>query len=172
MMERRTRIVVAAWLATATVAIAQNPVVGADYSGSYLCKTLAAGGVAPLGGGDVWQATTFDVSDDTYLVKVADTGKRIDNIFETAKERVYVVGVKKFGTKDESVNCYGKSRRTEGAEVVSTDGEMNCVFIGTEYLFDFKTMRFQTMFRGGYMDGSETNRDTPYVSVGKCDKIE
>lgn len=164
------RLYIAVWLCLATTASAQEQV-GKDFSGSYLCKTTASGGVAPANG-DTWRATTFNVTDDAYVIKVTDTHKTLVSLNSDVKARVYTVGVKQFGTQDKPRNCFGRSRGVEGAEVASIDGDMNCIYFSTDYMFDFKTMRFQTMFRGGYMDPSGDNRDTPYVSVGKCEKID
>jgi hypothetical protein len=60
------RLVVWLWIALATAANAQEKV-GADYSGSYLCKTTASGGLV-RGNDGVWQATTFNVVDDAYVI--------------------------------------------------------------------------------------------------------
>ncbi|MDX0193223.1 hypothetical protein GOC06_06935 [Sinorhizobium meliloti] len=164
------RLVISAWLCLATSASAQENV-GPDYSGSYLCKTMASGGVAP-GKDNVWRSTTFNVTNDAYVVKITDTMKRQEEVFTDLKTRIYTVGVKQFGTQEKFRNCYGRTPGLEGAEVASVDGDMQCVFFGTDYLFDFKTMRFQMSFRGGYMDREANNRDTPYVSIGVCEKID
>ncbi|MGZ2442806.1 hypothetical protein [Sinorhizobium medicae] len=164
------RLVIPVGLCLATAASAEQRD-APDFSGSYLCKSMASGGVAP-GKDNVWRAVTFNVADHAYVVKVTDTRKTVTLSYEDVKARVYTVGVKEFGTQTDPRNCYGRGRGLEGAEVASADGEMNCVYIGTEYMFDFKRMRFQTMFRGGYMDRDTDNRDTPYVSIGICEKID
>ncbi|TCN32468.1 hypothetical protein [Sinorhizobium americanum] len=164
------RLVFSAWLCLAAAATAQEQV-GADYSGSYLCKTIASGGVAP-GNGDAWRAATFNVTDEAYVIKVTDTHKTLALSYRDTKARVYTVGIKQFGTQEKVQNCFGRSPDTGGAEVASIDGDMNCIYFATDYIFDFKLMRFQIMFRGGYMDPDGGNRDTPFVSVGKCEKID
>ncbi len=163
------KALIALSLCFATAAHAQEQV-GPDLSGSYLCKSIAAGGVSPEGG--TWKSTTFNVSDDIRVVKVTDSGKTADVELSNVKARVYQVNVKSFGEPDQksSIFCYDRRRDIERRHVASNDRTIRCSFIGTEYRFDFETMKFQSVFWGGYMHPDDT--DTPYVSVGKCEKIE
>lgn len=160
------RFVISAWLCLATSASAQENV-GPDYSGSYLCKTKASSGIAP-GKDEIWRATTLDVTDDAYVVKLIDTKKTVET-WSPTKARVYNVGVKKFGSNDEFDDCF--SGRLNKA-VASETGEIECHHLWIQYFFDFHTMRFQVMFEGDYMDRAPSNRDAPFISIGECDKIE
>lgn len=161
---------ISVWLCLATAASAEKKD-APDLSGSYLCKATASSGIG-IGNGKEWRATIFDVSNEAYIVKLTDAKKTIENAFTASKVRVYTVGVKKFGSKEEFEDCYGHDKGLDLMEVASFDGDMRCTFMSTTYRFNFDLMRFQTMFWGGYMDARGDNRDTPYISIGKCEKID
>lgn len=164
------RLVIPVWLCLATTASAEQKD-APDLSGSYLCKATASSGIG-IGNGKEWRATIFDPTDESYIVKLTDTEKMVKNSFTVSKVRVYTVGVKKFGSKEEFDECWGSPSGLYGNEVSSFDGDMRCVAMSTNYWFNFDMMRFQIMFWGGYMDARGDNRDTPYISIGKCEKID
>ena len=56
-----------------------------DFSGSYLCKTTASGGVAQ-GIGDIWGAEKFNATDENYVFKVSDTKKTWQSAYRTLKD--------------------------------------------------------------------------------------
>lgn len=164
------RLVIPVWLCLATAASAEQRE-APDFSGSYLCKTTASSGIG-IGTGEEWRATIFDPTDESYVVKVTDTNKTLPISVTAEKVRVYTVGVKKFGAKEHFYYCYGRAQGLEDDEVAAFDGSMRCDFLNTEYSFNFNLMRFQIMFWSGYMDREADNRDTPYISIGKCEKID
>lgn len=161
--------VLAVFVSTVSAAAAQTPSVP-DFSGTYLCKTEAMGGIAPTQDGG-WIGKSFNHGDQSYLIKLTDTGERMDIEYAVVKARLYTVGIKEFGTDDKLRNCFGQRPVTKGEVVATIDGDMQCTYFDSTYIFDFSTMRFQIMFKGGYMDADGDNEDTPYVSVGKCERV-
>lgn len=48
---------------------------------------------------------------------------------------------------------------------------LNVPFSKSDFILNFKANLIQVMFSGGYMDPEKKDTDTPFVAVGKCDKI-
>ncbi len=122
----------------------------------------------------IWSATTFNVSEDAYTIKITDTGRSgiSEGILKTPYH-VYEATVKKFGSNENPLQCWDFPLTKESRnDIHVVDNYLRCRIMSTEYNFNMKAKKFQVMFEGGYMDDWRENTDTPYVSVGKCDKID
>lgn len=87
--------------------------------------------------------------------------------------RVYEAVIQKFGTEDKPLNCWDATPNNGGRfDIRVFSDHLRCKIIGSEYNFNMKTGKLQVMFDGGYMDDWRESTDTPYVSLGKCEKID
>ena len=80
------------------------------------------------------------------------------------------VTLTKAGTKD-SHPCFSQALDLK----VGMTGDYNylsCDYYPTEYQFNFKNNRFLSYYKFGYLNGKDTNDDTPAVSGGTCTKID
>ncbi len=155
----------------AGAAIAQEP--ATNYAGTYYCKISASAGLKKDPSTMVWEATKFNVQDQAYKVVVTDTAEIHDTEY-FGKWRVYKIKVSDFGAEPNKYGCRGRQQidPKDGEKIaVSDSGATDCYFFGTVYNLDFKENLIQVMFEGGYMDPEKQNNDTPYIAVGKCDKI-
>lgn len=161
------RLILPLLLASTIAAHAQQP----DWSGSYYCKVTASGGVKLNKSADRWEGIVFNVQDEAQLVVVKATGQQRESML--GKTNTYSIMVKDFGDADEGYPCLQYFDPDENHEFVSINaqGATSCQWVTWTYYFDFKSLRMQTMYRGGYMDATGANTDTPYVSVAKCDKV-
>ncbi|UXS04508.1 hypothetical protein [Agrobacterium tumefaciens] len=155
----------------AGAAIAQEP--ATNFAGTYYCKISAAAGLKQNPSTKTWEGTRFNVQDEAYKVVVTD----INETHQTqhyGNWRVYKIKINEFGAAPNKLGCAGRVQVDPNDRekiAISDYGATECYFFGTVYSLDFKTNLFQVMFEGGYMDPDKQNTDTPYIAVGKCDKI-
>lgn len=50
-------------------------------------------------------------------------------------------------------------------------GQMACGGMGYGFIFNFETLRFNEVHTIGYIDGDDSNENTPYMTIGKCTKL-
>jgi hypothetical protein len=137
-----------------------------NWSGSYYCRVTAGAGVKLDPATNRWESIRFNVEDEVQLVTVKPTGSERDG------KPSFFIFVKDFGKQGDGYPCLRPEFDDHNERVpISTNGSAFCRYIGWEYDFDFKALKMQTMFRGGYMDPTGEDTDTPYVSVAKCDKV-
>ncbi|KQW31066.1 hypothetical protein ASE36_01890 [Rhizobium sp. Root274] len=118
-----------------------------------------------------WNSARFTVEDEAQIVTVKKTKLQYPEIF--GKETTYTISVKDFGDTSKAYNClyfFSDNADAENIPVRESSGA-SCNWFGSTFFFNFKNLKMQTMFRGGYMDGLDENTDTPYVAVAKCDKV-
>ncbi|QRM54726.1 hypothetical protein [Sinorhizobium sp. BG8] len=144
-----------------------------DYSGTYYCKMTASAGLHLNKQLQQWEPIIFNVDDVAYTVKVINTGDIHQNQY-LGDQLIHLVNVREFGSSEEARNCVGRQiiEGKYGEKIpIGASGDVTCRYFGSEYRLNFKTLRMQVSFDGGYMDDWSENQDTPYVAVGKCDKI-
>jgi hypothetical protein len=142
-----------------------------DYSGSYLCKTMASAGLRLNPQTQTWNGVVFDPNATTTLMRIETTGETGSSSIHGRFER-YQISFKDFGSKNEPFQCVSNYASPKFVrEVPIIDGRIRCQSFGTTYLVDLNTNRLQLMFEGAYMDVWTENQDTPYVSVGVCEKV-
>lgn len=157
-------------LCSGSVALGQETV-SPDFTGSYLCKTTAMGGVGRTADGK-WEGTGFSYGDQAFVIKVSDIGKRVKLVSSDKTARAYTVEIKIFGSEGAFRPCKGLYHLDSERTVISTDGNMMCIHTYTHYLFNFGKNLFQVMHEGGYLEGNSENDGTPFIAVGKCEKID
>lgn len=162
---------VVAGLIFASAVAAQEPTT--NFAGTYYCKINAMGGLSRIPGTDNWKATPFNTEDLAYKVTVTDTGELFDTeLF--GNYRVYKIKANYFGEPPNKFGCRAHTQidPADGEKIAIPDGgTAQCFFFKTNFLFDFKENLIQVLFSGGYMDPAKKDTDTPFVAVGKCDKI-
>ena len=162
---------------TATVALALLPTIAfaqtaPDFSGSYFCKATASGGLA-LNDQQKWESTRFDVSDVAYLVTAEKTGRTEPDATFRLATPTYKITIKDFGSPKDARACFAARR----ASIISNDirvddtGYGTCIFMGYDYEFNFKSLRMQVTFRGGFMDNWRDSTEAPFITVALCEKI-
>lgn len=139
-----------AYLATTTLMLAA----AADAYGleKYLCVADQSAGFKWTG--RKWDQSTFTIDKDRFLV-------------EEVKERSGLKGkvnyiVKQIGSDKELYECSrGEYQGTRFERIwcgLQSDGMM----------MNVKTLRFQTYYLLGYVDGEDGDSGTPSITIGKC----
>lgn len=106
---------------------------------AYLCLPKSATGFSYVQNSNSWEITTFNVSDDKYLLK-NKSGKWFWN---------------KFGNENPR-SCKDVNQR------------IICNFQVSEVIFDKKTLRYLKTYIAGYVDGIANNDNTPLIEIGTC----
>lgn len=144
-----------------------------NYSGNYVCKMTASGGVKFDKASQKWVGTTFDTTDDMLVLKITDTGSV--GTYETAAPisyKKYNVEFKNFGETGAGHECVSSLFSGQFSEEVPIiDGRVSCRFFSSNYILDLETRKLQIMFEGGFAKRDSENYDTPYMSVGTCEKL-
>src|SRR5262245_6976474 len=93
----------------------------------------------------------------------------------------------KFVRARENVSDYGATATTSGKDtglpctttdteetvtVVDSDRSFSCTTVAYDYVFNLSTNRFLSMYVYGYVDGKDSNDNTPVVEGGTCTKID
>ena len=155
--------------ALGTAALAQDGV-PVDFSGVYFCKMTASGGLFLNETNKQWEPTSFRTDHKAYTVKITKT----DVVYRmpyVGAIPTYNVNVKEFSNKQEENDCWNEGIDGVPSTNIPIDGygAAICNSFATNYKLNLISLKIQVYFQGGYM--FDENDDTPYVSVGKCDKI-
>ncbi len=169
-------LILAALIGLATAAVGQDQdEVPPDYSGTYYCKSFASGGLRFDKQSQQWLSTTFDVANDAHTIKLVATGKTGEGAVGM-KYRAYQIGVKQFGSKDEPSRCFGSNSGfgNDPTDALAYGSVLTCRSLTTLYTIDPALNRLQIYFDGGFMRDTQDspNKDTPYIVVAKCEKID
>ena len=128
--------------------------------GAYSCAAESSGGIFYNDQTKKWAGTSFRPLSKFIL--------RLKYVRTTTEGDEYAVTVTPNGRND-ALPCI--SYRTQ---LVQTDefGFLVCRTEFHNYKFNLKTGRFVEVYLMGYINGHDTNDDTPVVSGGVCTKIE
>lgn len=175
MIRRTLRAATIGLLLMPAIANAEDYSISKDYSGNYLCKMTASVGIRFDQDSDQWVPTGIHVDDQSYIVNVIDTGQTtfLDETDSEVRQRIYNIMMKLFVEKAQASPCINMfaSGKADREKIELDDGFTTCKFLSQAYSIDFETLKIQLMYAGGYMD-SELNPDPPFVSVGKCQRID
>ena len=145
------------FMATITVAVsfAQQAT-----EGTYFCAAESSGGIFYNDQTKKWEGTSFrPLSKFTLRIKYVRTTTQGDE---------YAVTVTPYG-RDVALPC--TSHRTQLAQIDKFN-YLGCRTEFYDYKFNLKASRFVEAYLIGYINGHDTNDDTPVVSGGVCTKIE
>lgn len=104
-----------------------------------------------------WRRASFKTGDKHLVVEVPE--------YSFIGEK-YNYEVRAFGSDKVEHRCVGsKSVLPEkGTRVL-------CGGIGFGFTMDTGTLRFQEYYGLGYVDGGDSNANTPYISIGVCSRL-
>jgi hypothetical protein len=151
------RILLWPFMATITVAVsfAQQ-----SKEGAYSCAAESSGGIFYNDQTKKWEGTSFRPLSKFIL--------RLKYVRTTTEGDEYAVTVTPSGRND-ALPCI--SYRTQLAQI-DEFGFLVCRTESYNYKFNLKAGRFVEAYLMGYINGHDTNDDTPVVSGGVCTKIE
>jgi len=138
---------------------------------SYFCVAEAAGGLSFSAPQKKWVGTVFKVT-EKFVLRL----KYIDAKFGTGKwdkDELYTnfeVALTPAGTNSES-RCLQLGSGDKKSVSVSQYDSFTCSASIEEYYFNLKTNRYLNVYPFGYVDGTDSNENTPSVTGGVCTKI-
>jgi hypothetical protein len=147
------------WPLIATISVAVS-FAQQSTEGSYSCTAESSGGIFYNDQTKKWEGTGFRPLSKFIL--------RLKYVRTTPEKDEYAVTVTRNGDNN-ALPCI--SYRTQ---LVQTDefGFLICRTDFYNYKFNLKAGRFVEAYLMGYINGHDTNADTPVVSGGVCTKIE
>lgn len=146
---RRYTCAVSALLLSSVVAHAQGT--SSPVGQALLCIPDLSTGLSAKDG--KWHSTDFNIEAKRFLVKpIAEQDYFGDKVN-------YEIRV--FGESFPQQKCFMNS----GAEMLI------CNESGEGFKVNFRTMRFMDYYLIGYIDGNDTNANTPYISIGTCSPL-
>ena len=110
---------------------------------TYLCIPSSATGFSFTQKTNRWEETSFNIVEKKFLLKKKAGQWQWSNFGETYENM-----------------CQERSQTS-----------INCNLIFGEVIFDKKTLRFLKTYLPGYVDGIETNANTPHMLIGKCSPL-
>ena len=142
-------------LVPATASLAQQP-----NEGAYYCAAESSGGIVYNERTKKWEGTNFrPFSKFTLKFKYVRTTPNGDE---------YAVTITPDG-KNDVLQCY--PYRTQFPQF-DEFGYLICRTDFFSYKFNLKAGRFVEAYLMGYINGRDTNEDTPMLSAGTCTKVQ
>jgi hypothetical protein len=129
-----------------------------------------------------WHGASFrNEADDQLILKISAVKRKEWESFGFALSAMtYLAAVRELG-KGAGVSCWGERVGYHPADLVgyghilmSPQGEFRCEAYGrhTSYKFNLGVLRYIETYLEGFIDGKDTEGNTPYVTVGKCTRID
>ena len=145
----------------------------APKDGSYLCVVEVSAGLRYNERTKKWESATFrPTTKFTMRMKSLRSITRKDFIGNDQPVHVFDVTTTKAGSSKE-LPCEKPGEPIEPVVIGGDDVGFDCLGADLqEYRFNLKTDRFLTAYMGGYVDGANSNADTPYINGGTCTKID
>ncbi|MEO8630794.1 MAG: hypothetical protein ABI612_22260 [Betaproteobacteria bacterium] len=141
-------MVMTLWIAPAFAAPEANE--------SYVCLSEASTGFKLNEVTNSWEAVTFSTQQKYIVKRVAGSGA------EELTDRPATWHVMKVGFDLSVAQCRGD---------FSKAGVLSCRGL-QDFRFSKKTLRFLTGYFFGYVADGPSHRDTPYLEIGVCDKLQ
>ena len=110
---------------------------------TYLCIPSSATGFSFTQKTSRWEESSFNIEEKKFLLKKKTGQWQWSNFGETNEYTCQERG-------QTSINCN--------------------LFLG-EVIFDKKTLRYLKTYLPGYVDGVESNANTPHIMIGKCSPL-
>lgn len=134
--------------------LAINPS-GAAALEQYLCIGEKANGFR--WNGTEWIHSTFKTDADKFLVYEVKPYELLDKIF--------TFEVKRFGSDKVVQSCERyKTETYVGTRII-------CGGLGHGMLIDTKSLRYQEVYGLGYIEGKDTDGNTPSLTIGTCTRL-
>ena len=139
-------------------------------NGAYFCTAELSGGLYYNQSAKSWQSTTLR-PDHKFVVRI--------RYLETKKEALAEGITETYGYYEISITDSGKSFALPcwslgGEHVGKMDRykQIDCSAGVRDYRFNFEYNRFLETYVIGYVEGRDSNDDTPSISGGTCTRIE
>jgi hypothetical protein len=132
---------------------------------SFYCVAESSGGIMYDANSKNWRGAVFSAKSKFVLnVQTLDSKYEGSSLVEKLNITVTLNG------SSYASPCY--DLRETGAGIVVRDGSILCVANATQYIFNRRNNRFLSTYAVGYVDGADSNEDTPNVMGGTCTKIK
>lgn len=115
-----------------------------------------------------WQGTVF-ASGSKILMKVTSTAQLVTESEASLNRVDYIVRVNDLGSK---VDWPCRVLDVTDRSGVYRDGSFRCATPFNVYNVNFENLRFTDVYLPGYVDGQDSNGNTPSVTAGMCSKID
>jgi hypothetical protein len=144
-------------------AIAQN-------EESYFCETEAVGGLSYDATDKKWKGTSFNDRNKfalrVQIIEPSNTKER--KAYDNFRVTITPYGESK-GSDCTNLNAWGKIRFFLNDNLASY---IWCDIGGiVDFAFNSQTNRFLKIYPVGFLDGKESNDNTPYIAGGTCTKL-
>lgn len=156
------------WFFALLLLVLIAPANGQNEESTYFCQEEFMGGIAFNGSAKEWEGAVFSTRRN-FILKTKPAGL----IGEGAQARsIVTVTITREGGSI-GVECLDLSQEVENMAKVSIQKNniFRCTSSATEYHVNRANNRFLTVYAYGYVNGVDNNDDTPFVSGGKCTKI-
>lgn len=111
---------------------------------TYLCIPDGSPGISWKSNIKKWTPTSFNVEDQKFLLKKTSSGW--------------------------AWSRFGDSYSDECGEILAS-GLLTCNILGGELRFNKKSLRYLETHMFGYVDGVDSNANTPFFNFGKCSPL-
>jgi len=162
---------------SAAILIASVPVTSANAQlgkdASYFCISEFAGGVAYDQATKKWKGTALRTN-NKFVLRLKFVNSRVEKTFFRGDEIVHDYNITFTETGSNSPEPCIDVRQSKPRITVGYDGLMTCTssLDLNEYIFNLTKNRFLATYLIGYIDGKDSNENTPAVSGGICAKID
>jgi len=150
-------------LALAGVAHAEAP------GAAYFCREEFMGGLAFNSGSHEWEGGSFTTRRN-FVLKLKPAGVQVQGQYSYDLVQVWVTPE----GQSLPIECLdlGKEVGEMDQITVPKNNILRCVSSMTQYQFNRANNRFLTVYAYGYVNGADNHDDTPYISGGRCTKID
>ncbi|MER8882609.1 hypothetical protein [Mesorhizobium sp. M0816] len=150
--------------------------VSGQFGGSYLCIGAASGGVRFDAATGKWIQAKFGTEDDKFVVAVKPSQVKQVPVFGIPTSAMqYGISVRPLGrpASDCSLKGIAKDIDLEGPTVsIFPSGRVQCTAALSDYDFNFSDLRFMLVYAVGFIDGKDDSKNTPYIEIGTCSRID
>jgi hypothetical protein len=138
---------------------------------SYFCVAEAAGGLAFNPGLKKWAGTIFK-ADDKFVLRLKFVNVQQGEDFWDKDETYsnFDAYLTPSGTNSE-VRCTQPGSANKTSVSIGKYSSFRCYAGLQDYHFNLENNRYMNLYPVGYVDGANTNENTPSVTGGVCTKI-
>jgi hypothetical protein len=134
---------------------------------NFYCRDEFSGGLGFNERGKNWQGAVFS-SRNNFVLHMEEVGTTASGKYAIEARRLAVTPE----GDSQAVRCLDLTQDVADMERVQIQKDIvRCTASVTEYQFNLKNNRFLRVYAYGYVNGADTNDDTPYISGGRCTKI-
>jgi hypothetical protein len=146
-----------------------------EFEGTYFCTADAVGGVRYNEVAGDWVGYEFGAG-SRYILNIRNNSEILDE-FNGEMRMTYFIEFLEHGAGSNILanSCSTKSNQLRSinplASFISDSGYFSCNLTGGDLTVDLGTLRFLKSYTWGYVDGVDDNRNTPFIMVGTCSRV-